>query len=523
MIAMAVCLAWRVAEEEREEHREAEEWLLREDQKAAALRNQLIDEFGRPASAIRPEGGPVWVFFGIVAALTFTLLGWHNWYLLPPSHTATLLIVLNLLTILMSTLILHLGFFGRLLALYSRNYNRVARLTWFLKRTREQDIDSWWNCRNFVLNDDLSIDYDSGGLAVSATFLTDIFVFIILMGQIYREGHTAVLEAPGSYCAYACMYITSCLIKVFTLATNTYEEQHLHISGLMNLSASLSSYSNISFPSIRQHGTTASTTNKSNKLLAQNSNSWHSDDEYNQLQDDGPIDIDDSDSEPHTPAIKSGSRLRSRSEEEYNQAQSPDAADNNTESLELKSGELVDESEGKLNEFDETEVLTLHLPGSISLLEPNPHQSIAVNATNGSSGDVASNSSTTTSQFAVPTFFTTGINISTAKNHVATVDKFSAASNAGLVPPMSPTGRSQLNMTSVAPVLSRSVSNAGTNLESYRQTIAEIISQIRKYDPYPCILGIPVMPALFTSCKFYIFISFVLIGARTMVACLRQL
>ena len=67
-----------------------------------------MDEFGRPASAIRPEGGPVWVFFGIVAALTFTLLGWHNWYLLPPSHTATLLIILNLLTILMSTLILHL-------------------------------------------------------------------------------------------------------------------------------------------------------------------------------------------------------------------------------------------------------------------------------------------------------------------------------------------------------------------------------------------------------------------------------
>ena len=116
--------------------------------------------------------------------MTFTLLGWHNWYLLPPSHTATLLIILNLLTILMSTLILHLGFFGRLLALYSRNYNRVARLTAFLSRTREQDIDSWWNCRNFVLNEDLSIDYDTGGLAVSATFLTDIFVFIILLGQV---------------------------------------------------------------------------------------------------------------------------------------------------------------------------------------------------------------------------------------------------------------------------------------------------------------------------------------------------
>ena len=44
----------------------------------------------------------------------------------------------------------------------------------------------------------------------------------------------------------------------------------------------------------------------------------------------------------------------------------------------------------------------------------------------------------------------------------------------------------------------------------------------RRYDPYPCILGIPIMPALFNSSKFYIFIGFMLIGMRIMVACLRQ-
>ena len=53
----------------------------------------------------------------------------HNWYVLPPSHTATLLIILNLLTILLTTLILHLSFFGRLLALYKRNLLRVQCLT----------------------------------------------------------------------------------------------------------------------------------------------------------------------------------------------------------------------------------------------------------------------------------------------------------------------------------------------------------------------------------------------------------
>ena len=49
--------------------------------------------------------------------------------MLPPSHTATLLIILNLLTILLTTLILHLSFFGRLLALYKRNFLRVQCLT----------------------------------------------------------------------------------------------------------------------------------------------------------------------------------------------------------------------------------------------------------------------------------------------------------------------------------------------------------------------------------------------------------
>jgi len=75
------------------------------------------------------SGNATWVFFGIIVALTFTLLGWHNWSVLPPSHTSTLLIILNLLTILTSTLILHLGFFGRLLSLYKRNFQRVEFIT----------------------------------------------------------------------------------------------------------------------------------------------------------------------------------------------------------------------------------------------------------------------------------------------------------------------------------------------------------------------------------------------------------
>ena len=139
--------AWRIADDELAERQAAEEWLKREDPKASEFRDDIMRLYGSPASFIRPEGNAPWVACGIVAALTFTLLGWHNWYVLPPSHTATLLIVLNLLTILLSTLILHLGFFGRLLALYNRNLLRVQYLTRLLKDIGEHHLDAWWNCR----------------------------------------------------------------------------------------------------------------------------------------------------------------------------------------------------------------------------------------------------------------------------------------------------------------------------------------------------------------------------------------
>jgi hypothetical protein len=134
----------------------------------------------------------------------------------------------------MTTLILHLGFFGRIISLYQRNYLRVQLLTEHLKGINllDHQLDAWWNCRNFVLNDDLAIDYDIGGLAVSATFIINLLIFFVLVSQTYREGFEAILEPPGSYCGYALLYITMCLIKIFALATNTFEEQHCHILGL---------------------------------------------------------------------------------------------------------------------------------------------------------------------------------------------------------------------------------------------------------------------------------------------------
>jgi len=66
---------------------------------------------------------------------------------------------------------------------------------------------------------------------------------IVLLFQIYHDGFQAILEPPGSYCAYANLYITLCLLKIFNFATQTFEEQFRHISILQKLSIKLMSYS----------------------------------------------------------------------------------------------------------------------------------------------------------------------------------------------------------------------------------------------------------------------------------------
>jgi hypothetical protein len=104
----------------------------------------------------------------------------------------------------MTILILHLSFFGRIIALYQRNYYRVRYLSKLLVHLQEkEEIDAWWNCRNYVLNDDLSLDYDIGGVAVSATFLMDCFIFMILMIQVINS--VLFLLVFSLYILYRCI------------------------------------------------------------------------------------------------------------------------------------------------------------------------------------------------------------------------------------------------------------------------------------------------------------------------------
>jgi len=48
-----------------------------------------------------------------------------------------------------------------------------------------------------VLNDDLALDYDIGGLAVSATFLINVAVFLVVLYQTASDGFLALMEPPG--------------------------------------------------------------------------------------------------------------------------------------------------------------------------------------------------------------------------------------------------------------------------------------------------------------------------------------
>ncbi|CAN0466723.1 unnamed protein product, partial [Laminaria digitata] len=186
--------------------------------------------------SVRPETTCPWLMFGLVAACTFTLIGWRKWGDLPPTFGTAVVIGANVTTTLASVLMLHVGFHGRLIALYQGNLQRVQFLSKLLRegtgKAEEPWVhaaEAWWFLRSFVLREDLSLDYDVGGLGVSATFFIVLASFVVAIAQIFREGLDAMLNPPGSYCAYASVYLTVCLIRIFGLATNTYLEQQLHV------------------------------------------------------------------------------------------------------------------------------------------------------------------------------------------------------------------------------------------------------------------------------------------------------
>ncbi|CAM9479251.1 unnamed protein product [Ectocarpus sp. 12 AP-2014] len=236
MTGLLTCLAWKVSEEELAQRQAAESRLKGQNPRAFELRERMILEHGRPGSSVRPETTCPWLMFGLVAACTFMLIGWRKWGDLPVTAVTVVVIGANVTTTLASVLMLHVGFHGRLIALYQGNLQRVQFLSKLLREGTSKAeepwvhaAEAWWFLRSFVLREDLSLDYDVGGLGVSATFFIVLASFVVAVAQIVREGLDAMLNPPGSYCAYASVYLTVCLIRIFGLATKTYLEQQLHV------------------------------------------------------------------------------------------------------------------------------------------------------------------------------------------------------------------------------------------------------------------------------------------------------
>ncbi|CAM9495904.1 unnamed protein product [Choristocarpus tenellus] len=191
MVGLLTCLAWKVSDEELAQRQAAESWLKGENPRAFEMREQMIYEHGPPGGSVRPETTRAWLMFGFVAAFTFTMIGWRKWGDLPGTLSSIIVVGVNVATVFVSILLLHVGFYGRLIALYQGNLHRVCFLSKLLKERIEQAEESWvhtaqawWSLRNFVLKEDLSLDYDVGGLGVSATFFIVFVSFLVAITQV---------------------------------------------------------------------------------------------------------------------------------------------------------------------------------------------------------------------------------------------------------------------------------------------------------------------------------------------------
>jgi hypothetical protein len=389
--------------------------------------------------------------------------------------------------------------------------------------SHEEALDAWWNCRLFVLNDDLSFDYDIGGLAVSLTFLMNVFAFVILIVQVFKKeggGMAALLEPPGSYCAYAVMYITCALIKTFTLATHTYEEQQKHIQELQSLAQAL-------LVIVRQAGVSCSDdleVSAERDCLQCTSSEKDIDpvkdreDTESFFSDDGPIFIDDS-PKPARGMTRTYSLSRSTQFQ-----QSPSAQISVSQPLQLPAQQLL-------------------LPSKNPVVASHPFfHSMFDSLIQGPSNADANNPLLIDNDELIPLLPTDNNGpanspvsstlkvVSTDCNEPLEINRGIDRDKKFVVP-----------MTSQQMAIQHNRQHA-LAIEHFRQTITDLVSQIRylvlffllvrlcldffsnrKYDPYPCILGIPIMPALFNTSKFYLFISFALIGSRTMLMAFHQL
>ena len=262
---------------------------------------------------------------------------------------------------------------------------------------------------------------------------------IVVVIQTTRDGFQALLEPPGSYCAYAGLYITLCLLKIFNYATMTFEEQFRHINILQKLSSKL----------------IATSLNISNSQL---------------------LNIQNPDQKRWEPSISLADR------------------DNFDLGLDI---DAPPRHLGFSNRIDtETSSTLSSFLSQFTTMESSQRSPLEAALRENETDDLLTEE-----------VDAKDIHHDDDRKDVELNDRSNDR------PKSESVERTKLI---------REVSVNGSN-EARRQTLANMVSQIRLYDPYPCVLGIPLMPALYYTSKFYVFVFFLIIGVQVMVAAFRRM
>lgn len=129
--AIVTCNAWSLSLAEMERRRETESWLKGcEGGVAFALREELIFKTGRSGSPTPLFCDRSFSLLGACAAILFSSLAHRRWLQLRfLGNEAVAVSALHAIVVLASTACAHFAFFGRLAALYQRNFDRVQHLT----------------------------------------------------------------------------------------------------------------------------------------------------------------------------------------------------------------------------------------------------------------------------------------------------------------------------------------------------------------------------------------------------------
>lgn len=365
------------------------------------------------------------------------------------------------------------------------------------------------------------------------TFLINVIVFFIILYQFYYERSLHILlESPGTYSSYACFYITSCMIKIFSIATKTFEEQRAHLTILENFCNKLvykihtekEEYKKKRIFMLSSAPATVNSTFQTNSpisppLLASNSS------QNSQVPHALALSLPT----PTVSDISQGPTANSTPLTPYLNLNNPSNQFDDNFDDNFDDGIFIEDSLpstpvrrfGKSSAFQTNSGPVVTLPSSmINLPSSNLHSSPAggsssiSNLESGVSNTLTGTPSNNTKKQDFIGVSAISDNISSLMSNFNTDNYSKTPQNYTMNTTASSSSSSSTAFDPYYSTLPESPSflELINLLEASRSNTAELISQIRLYDPYPCVLGLPVMPMLFKVSKGAIFLLFFSIG-----------